>query len=138
MRIRAASVKDQEQLVAMRGKLWPEATLEELQSATMPGEVFVAEDEGGLIGFVEVSLRSHADGCETHPVGFLEGWYVEERVRRRGVGRVLLEAAEGWARKQGCKEMASDTWIDHELSQRAHEGLGFEAVDRCVHYKKRL
>jgi hypothetical protein len=83
MRIRAASVKDQEQLIAMRGKLWPEATLEELQSATMPGEVFVAEDEGGLIGFVEVSLRSHADGCETHPVGFLEGWYVEEGVRRR-------------------------------------------------------
>lgn len=138
MRIRVAGEKDREQLVAMRGKLWPEATAEELQNATMPGEVFVAEDEDRLIGFIEVSLRSHADGCETHPVGFLEGWYVEEGVRKKGVGRRLGEAAEAWAREQGCVEMASDTWIDNELSQKVHEALGFEEVDRCVHYKKKL
>jgi aminoglycoside 6'-N-acetyltransferase I len=138
MKIRVAGEKDREQLVAMRGTLWPEATAEELQNATVPGEVFVAEDDDRLIGFVEVSLRSHADGCETNPVGFLEGWFVEEGVRRRGVGTKLVEAAENWAREQGCREMASDTWIDHELSHRAHEGLGFEVVDRCVHYKKKL
>jgi aminoglycoside 6'-N-acetyltransferase I len=34
--------------------------------------------------------------------------------------------------------MASDTWIDREESQRAHEALGFEVVDRCVNYFKRL
>ena len=43
-----------------------------------------------------------------------------------------------WARLKGCREMASDTWIDHEGSQRAHEALGFEVVDRCVHYRKEL
>jgi aminoglycoside 6'-N-acetyltransferase I len=34
--------------------------------------------------------------------------------------------------------MASDTWIDNEGSQRAHEALGYEVVDHCVHYRKRL
>jgi serine/threonine protein kinase len=34
--------------------------------------------------------------------------------------------------------MASDAIIDNELSQRAHEALGYEVVDRCVHYRKRL
>jgi aminoglycoside 6'-N-acetyltransferase I len=34
--------------------------------------------------------------------------------------------------------MASDTWIDNELSQSCHEALGFEVVDRCVHYRKGL
>jgi aminoglycoside 6'-N-acetyltransferase I len=34
--------------------------------------------------------------------------------------------------------MASDTWIDNELSQRVHEAAGYTVVDRCVHYRKSL
>jgi len=49
-----------------------------------------------------------------------------------------LVAAEDWARSQGCVEMASDTWVDNDLSQRVHEALGYEVVDRCVHYRKTL
>jgi aminoglycoside 6'-N-acetyltransferase I len=71
-------------------------------------------------------------------VGFVEGWFVREPFRNRGVGRELMRAAEQLARARGCREMASDTWIDHEGSQRAHEALGFEIVDRCVHFRKAL
>ncbi len=107
--------------------------------STMPLVVFVAEIEGNVVGFVEVGLRSHADGCDPlRPVGFVEGWYVEPGHRRCGVGRALLRAGEEWARSQGCKEIASDTWADNEPSQRAHEALGFEVVDRCVHYRRAL
>jgi aminoglycoside 6'-N-acetyltransferase I len=49
-----------------------------------------------------------------------------------------MQAGEEWARSHGCHEVASDTWIDHESSQRAHEALGFEVVDRCVNYRKAL
>jgi aminoglycoside 6'-N-acetyltransferase I len=92
-----------------------------------------------LTGFIEVGLRSHADGCDTaQPVGFIEGWFVHETSRKRGVGQSLLRAAEAWARGHGCREMASDTWIDHQLSQNVHLALGFEIVDRCVHFRKPL
>ena len=37
-----------------------------------------------------------------------------------------------------CVEIASDATIDNELSQRAHEALGYQVVDRCVHYRKEL
>jgi aminoglycoside 6'-N-acetyltransferase I len=133
----------------MRTLLWPEGSFEEHleevdealtsgMSGTLPMALFVAE-EGVAIGFIEVGLRSHADGCDTsRPVGFIEGWFVEERVRAQGIGRELLRAAEEWARGHGCVEMASDTWVDAEGSQRAHEALGFEVVDRCVHYRKAL
>jgi aminoglycoside 6'-N-acetyltransferase I len=50
----------------------------------------------------------------------------------------MLTEAENWARSHKCVEMASDALIDNELSQRAHEALGFEVVDRCVHYRKKL
>lgn len=92
-----------------------------------------------LVGFLEVDLRSHADGCNpSQPVGYIEGWYVAVDHRHRGVGRKLLVRAEDWARSQRCVEIASDAIIDNELSQRAHEALGYEVVDRCVHYRKRL
>jgi aminoglycoside 6'-N-acetyltransferase I len=91
------------------------------------------------LGFAEVDLRSHADGCDpARPVGYLEGWYVAAEARRSGVGRRLLSAAEDWARSHGCVEVASDTWVDNELSQACHEALGFQVVDRCVHYRKAL
>jgi aminoglycoside 6'-N-acetyltransferase I len=107
-------------------------------SGTLPGAILVSYDgDGALTGFIEVGLRSHADGCDTAvPVGFVEGWFVYEPFRERGIGRELIRAAEQWARMQGCVEMASDTWIDDERSQRAHEALGYEVVDRCVHFRK--
>jgi hypothetical protein len=71
-------------------------------------------------------------------VGFIEGWYVQPKFQCRGVGRALMAAAEHWAISKGARELASDTWIDHETSQRAHEALGFEVVDRCVHFRKSL
>jgi aminoglycoside 6'-N-acetyltransferase I len=106
----------------------------------MPLIHLVAEaSDRRLVGFLEVGLRSHADGC--HPsraVGFIEGWYVAEDKRHQGIGRKLLSAAEDWARSQGCMEMASDTQIDNKVSQRVHEALGYTVVDRCVHYRKPL
>lgn len=106
----------------------------------MPLTIFVAEgSDEALLGSVEVDLRSHADGCNPlQPVGYIEGWYVAEDHRHRGIGRRLLAKAEKWARSYGCVEMASDAIIDNELSQRAHEALGYEVVDRCVHYRKKL
>lgn len=105
-----------------------------------PQRFFVSQDaEGALTGFVEVGLRSHADGCDTaRPVGFIEGWFVREHARGRGVGRRLLLAAEEWCRTQRCRELASNALIDNEGSQSAHRALGFQVVDRCVHFRKSL
>jgi aminoglycoside 6'-N-acetyltransferase I len=149
--IRLARPSDRTPLAALRHALWPASSVEAHEqtldaifagewSAIFPYVIFVAEaPDGAIAAFAEVTVRSRADGCDpTWPVGYLEGWNVAEAYRRRGIGAALLRAAEDWAREQGCIEMASDTWIDHEVAQRAHEALGFTVVDRCVHYKKRL
>jgi aminoglycoside 6'-N-acetyltransferase I len=151
--IRAARTADLEQLARMCEALWPRAFAEEHAKElrlllggkadsvlTMPLTIFVAEtSDGRLAGFVEVDLRSHADGCDpSTPVGYIEGWYVAEDYRNIGVGSKLIAKAEEWARGQGCVEMGSDAVIDNEMSQRAHEALGYEVVDRCVHYRKKL
>ena len=102
--------------------------------------ILVAEEsDGKLTGFLEAGLRSYADGCDaSHAVGYVEGWYVAEQRRQRGIGAALLRGAEDWARGQGCVEMASDSTIDNAVSQQVHEALGFEVAERSVLYRKTL
>ena len=148
--IRLGIPSDLETVTRLCAALWPDEPVAEHEAhaasilsgkpaSTLPLVLIVAELEGNVVGFIEVGLRSHADGCDLrHPAGFVEGWYVRPQHQRRSVGRALMAAAEDWARSQGARELASDTWIDNEPSQRAHEALGFEVVDRCVNYRKSL
>ena len=103
--IRRAQASDREALVEMRVALWPESSSEEQRAevdawlghdagSTLPLTILVAEDSSGAVtGFLEVGLRSHAEGCDTaHPVGYVEGWFVCEAWRGHGLGRELMRA----------------------------------------------
>jgi aminoglycoside 6'-N-acetyltransferase I len=151
VRIRLTQPSDAAELARLYFALWPDssveahrreldALLEGRPSSSMPLINLVVEISGRhLIGFLQASLRSHADGCDpSRPVGFIEGWYVAPDYRRQGIGRRLLAAAEDWARSIGCLEMASDTPIDNQTSEIVHQALGYDVVDRCVHFRKRL
>jgi aminoglycoside 6'-N-acetyltransferase I len=151
MNIREARAGDEQQLAEMRTLLWPSSSfneeLKEVQAylagdipGTLPCATFIAEDcDGALAAFLEVDLRSHADGCDpARPVGYIEGWFVREPWRGQGIGKALVKAAEGWARAHGAREMASDALIGNDDSFHAHTALGFEVVDRCVHFRKDL
>ncbi len=129
----------------MRLSLWPDhsetrmraemdAWLSESSNAT-----FVAEDTRNILyGFIEVGQRNYAEGCKSSPVGYIEGWYVDKRIRGQGVGKMLVMAAEDWGRGQGWAEIASDTWLDNETSIQAHLALGYRETVRLVHFSKKL
>jgi len=149
--IRTAQAADVGELAGLRAALWPEssqeehgAELREIVAGRVPGilpmvVLVAANRDRKIVGFLEVGLRSHADGCDwTRPVGYVEGWFVSEEARRQGIGAALLLAAEAWAREQGCKEMASDTQMHNLTSQCVHETLGFEVAERAILYRKTL
>jgi aminoglycoside 6'-N-acetyltransferase I len=143
--IRALAPTDRDEWLRMRLALWPEdgpeALLADLDriAADPLQPVFVAERAGGTLGgFVEAGIRSYGEGCETAPVGYIEGWYVDGDLRRQGLGGLLLRAVEDWARARGLKEIGSDTWLWNEASIRAHEALGYHETERLVHFRKSL
>lgn len=145
MLIRLYRPEDYAEWLRMRLSLWPDGSEAAWQNemremlADPHQPVFVAERPGGKLGgFLEVSLRRYADGCDSSPVGYLEGWYVDEDLRRQGVGAQLVRAAEAWARSQGCTEMGSDTEIENLTSFQAHLALGYEEAERLIHFRKTL
>lgn len=146
MIIRPVRPDDANEWLAMRQALWPEATEPQhrKEMAMMLSDpnryaVLVCEDRhGSLMGFAELSLREWAEGCLSSPVAYLEGWFVASEARRRGIGRMLLEAGEDWARSRGCTELGSDTDLGNERSEAVHLELGFEVAARLIAFRKDL
>jgi aminoglycoside 6'-N-acetyltransferase I len=142
--VRPVERKDAAAWLSLRRALWPEgeheAEIEEFFAgrSTEPLAVLIAEDAERPLGFAELSIRSHADGCRTNRIGYLEGWYVAPAARRRGVGRALVRAGEDWARSRGCTEFASDTRPDNAVSIAAHKALAFADAGQLQCFRKDL
>ncbi|MBL8103405.1 MAG: GNAT family N-acetyltransferase [Anaerolineales bacterium] len=142
--IRRATLDDKPEWFNMRKGIWPEAPDEYMDFdmddilASEKDAVFFAWVDGKPVGMIEARLRDYGEGCETSPVGYVEGWFVYPEMRGKGIAGALTQAAEDWARGKGCTEMASDTWLDNEASIRAHLKMGYFEVERLVHFVKQL
>jgi GNAT superfamily N-acetyltransferase len=88
---------------------------------------FVAESrEEGLIGWIHVSTTPL---LEVERRAEVNGLVVEEAIRSRGAGALLLAATEKWARGKRCKSMSVRSNV---LRERAH---GFYLRNGYEHYK---
>jgi aminoglycoside 6'-N-acetyltransferase I len=149
MPVRPVETRDLAAWIEMRRGLWPDENAADLEAEAKKfvsgrkalglAAVLVSEGaDGSLTGFVEIGLRDYVDGCDGSPVPFIEGWYVVPLARRSGVGRALIAAAEAWSLDRGHTELGSDALLDNFVSERAHNALGFEEVERAIRFRKAL
>ena len=127
----------------MRKALWPDCEQDEVDAVlgvpTCEGIVLVGErDSGGLRGFAEIGLRKYAEGCDTSPVAYLEGIWIDADSRRRGIASDLVREGEAWARSLGLTEFASDCDIENHASEAFHIAAGFEEVVRSICFRRAL
>lgn len=145
MAVREIVRNDRSDWLRMRNALWPDSlpdhdaeTQRYFVERNNQAVTFVAEVDGRLVGFLELDHRKYAAGCESSPVPFIEGWYVDPTMRGRGVGRALVEAAEARARARGYQEIASDAEITNADGIATHRALGYEEIERVVCFRKAL
>ena len=142
--LRRVMQEDKAEWFRMRKGIWPDVpdnymTFDmDLLLANVDYFVIFACDGDRPIGLTEAGIRDYGEGCETSPVGYLEGWFVQEEYRGKRIAGLMTQAAENWMREKGCTEVASDTWLDNEPSIRAHVNMGYQEVERLVHFVKRL
>lgn len=132
----------------MRAALWPWESAEDhaaqasgLYLAGHPDrQAFVAlSADATPVGFAEATLRrDYVEGCDSSPVGFLEGILVVPSMRQRGIARALVDAVGEWARARDCREYASNALLDNADSHAFHAAVGFADTERVVFYRKPL
>ena len=142
--IRELSYADRAIWAEMRAALWPDEPAENhlrwIDTILKSGEWgFVAQaPDSRAVGFAEVSIRKFANACESAPVPFLEGIWVHEDFRRRGIGARLIAHVEAFLVRRGFAEIGSDALIANLGSHAAHKAWGFQERERIVCFCKRL
>ena len=143
--IRKAEICDAKTAAELALRLWPDHSAEEMETEfnellkDPDCAVFFSEQDGEAVGFAQCQLRrDYVEGTESSPVGYLEGIYVAEPYRNRGVARALLKACEDWAKRQGCTEFASDCELTNTDSLRFHLASGFTEANRIICFVKKL
>ncbi len=87
--------------------------------------VLVAEDETqGPVGFVHVEAQVDYFTGEEH--GYIADVAVSKSAEGRGVGRLLLEAAEAWAESRGYRLLTLYVFSGNVRAQRVYEKHGFQ------------
>lgn len=145
MKILEATQKDSHVLAKMATKIRENQNEDELEEEfkeiLQSGEetCFIAFVKDLPVGFANVSLRfDYVEGTESSPVGYLEGIFVDENFRNRGIARSLVKSCEDWAKEKGAKEFASDCLLDNTQSLKFHLAIGFEEANRIICFKKDL
>ena len=143
--IRKATQTDALTAAKLAVRMWDSHTAEELAEefrtliADENAAVFLYHDGDTAAGFAQCQLRhDYVEGTETSPVGYLEGIYVAESHRGRGIARMLLNACESWAKERGCSEFASDCELHNTESLAFHLHCGFAEANRIICFTKKL
>lgn len=126
----------------LAGQLGYPSTADEIRMrlAEMHGSnhyaVYVAQLSGGQIAgwigvyiFRAVELDSRAE---------ISGLIVDQQVRSRGIGKVLLDAAEDWARRQGCRAISVLSNATRDRAHSFYRRNGYERIKTQASLRKPL
>jgi len=105
---------------------WTEMT----RSVTEPDRhaMFLAEEAAAAVGIAFGLLdREHADRAH------LGGMWVDPTMRRRGVGRALVDAVLAWARERGLRDVVLWVAEGNAAATALYERAGFTRTGRRDH-----
>jgi GNAT superfamily N-acetyltransferase len=132
VQIRPVRADDAERVAVLCGQLgYPasreavERRLHQIRRDEQHG-VWVAESpDGTVVGWVHGYVcRSVAEDAQVE----IGGLVVDERHRRRGVGRLLVEHVERWARERDCWAVHVRSNVIREDARAFYESIGYALV----------
>jgi len=99
------------------------------------GIVFVAENDGSLVGWIHASV---SPVLEADLYAEIAGLVVDESCRSHGVGAALVQAAERWARTAGCGAMRVRSRVMRERAHAFYERNGYARIKTQHAFEKNL
>jgi GNAT superfamily N-acetyltransferase len=138
--VREALLTDAQRIAALALQLGYESPVahveRQLQRIDDENTVFVAVvPRVGVVGWIAVALRNAITDSGRADI---EGLVVEDEYRSNGIGRLLVEAAEGWARRRGCTSMRLVSNVVRERAHEFYKRLGYDVLKTQHAFKKSL
>lgn len=98
--------------------------------------ILVAEGDGALLGFCQL----YPTWCSVAaaPIFVLYDLFVDDGVRRGGVGRALMRAAQAFGREAGAVRLDLSTARTNARAQALYESLGWQRDDVYLTYSLSL
>jgi RimJ/RimL family protein N-acetyltransferase len=95
--------------------------------------VFVAEDEGRIVGRLSIARDQHPASRHVADLGLM----VAASHRRRGIGRALLRTAVEWAQESEVRKLELHVFPYNEAAIALYERFGFvKEGHRRAHYRR--
>jgi GNAT superfamily N-acetyltransferase len=139
--IRLACAGDEERIAILCQQLGYPASQEEVRRRLNQIQqddqhtVYVAELSGYVVGWVHVHF------CQllvADPQAEIGGLVVDEGHRRCGIGRLLMQQAEQWAREKGCWAVYLRSNVVRKDAHAFYEGIGYSNVKTSTAFRKAL
>jgi GNAT superfamily N-acetyltransferase len=140
--VRAASQNDADALAYLAGELGYPSSVAQIRErlAAVDGNpdyaTFVAvAANNSVVGWIQLCrLRA----LEIEPRAEITGLVVDSRGRGAGVGRLLVERGEAWARENGLREMGVRSNVVRERAHSFYLRLGYTVVKSQKVFRKSL
>lgn len=97
--------------------------------------LFVAEVDGEVVGFVEPQVY---EAVYFLPLVNILGLAVRESHRGMGIGKALMEAAEGWAKEIGATGVRLNSGADRTNAHAFYRNIGYEAKKQQIRFLKKF
>jgi GNAT superfamily N-acetyltransferase len=140
--VRMAQARDSDRIADLAGHLGYPSTGEEVrkrlsqmqdanQYAVFVAELRVGQIAGwiGLYAFRAVELETVAE---------ISGLIVDEDIRSCGIGKMLIDAAEEWARRVGCHVISVRSNVKRDRAHQFYTNNGYEHVKTQKELRKKL
>lgn len=111
---------------------WRKARHVDDDIAANPDGVFVAEEEGKVLGYISTRLDGEASK------GRIPNLAVDKTAQGRGIGRQLIEHALDYFRREGMAFAMIETMVNNPVGQHLYPSCGFVEAGRQIHYAVKL
>ena len=92
------------------------------------GKIFVADDDGAVVGYASVWARARAEDISSGPQEYalVADLVVLSSHRNQGIGRLLLSASEAYARSYGCECLRIASLAANDAARALYTSQGFK------------
>lgn len=126
------SIEQQFGIIAGHDWRWRKARHIDADAAANPEGVFVAEEDGKVLGYLTTRVDREAG------IGLIPNLAVAAAARNRGLGRRLIEFALAYFRSLGLTHAKIETLEQNPIGQHLYPACGFREVARQIHFVMEL